>query len=87
MDTLVRVGHGVIIGKHCIIVGGTIICGSAEIGDQTWIGPLVCIREGVTIGNRVLVGAGSVVHKDIPDNLTVMGSPARPIPKVGKNKV
>jgi len=85
IDNLVRVGHGVRIGNDCIIVAGTIICGSVEIGDQTWIGPLTCIRENVTIGNRVLVGAGSVVHKDIPDNLTVTGSPARPIPK-GWNK-
>lgn len=79
IDNLVRVGHGVTIGNDCIVVGGTIINGSAKIGDRTWIGPLVCIREGVKIGNRVLVGAGSVVHKDIPDGLVVAGSPARPI--------
>jgi UDP-3-O-[3-hydroxymyristoyl] glucosamine N-acyltransferase len=87
LDALVHVAHGVRIGKHCIILAGTVICGSAKIGDQTWIGPITCIREGgITIGNRVVVGAGSVVHKDIPDNLIVMGSPARPIPNGGNNK-
>jgi UDP-3-O-[3-hydroxymyristoyl] glucosamine N-acyltransferase len=86
LDNLVHVAHGVRIGKHCIIVAGTVICGSVKIGDQTWIAPLVCIREGITIGNRVSVGAGSVVNKDIPDNSVVMGSPARPIPKAWNNK-
>jgi UDP-3-O-[3-hydroxymyristoyl] glucosamine N-acyltransferase len=81
LDNMVRVGHGVRIGKHCIVIAGTIICGSTKIGDLTWIGPLACIRENVTIGNRVLVGAGAVVHKDILDNLIVTGSPARPILK------
>ena len=81
IDTLVRVGHGVRIGKHCLIVAGTVINGSARIGDQTWIAPLVCIRESVTVGNRVLVGAGSVVHRNIADDLVVLGDPARPISK------
>jgi len=79
-DTFVHVAHGVRIGNHCIILAGAIICGSAKIGDQTWVGPSVCIRESVSIGNRVLVGAGSVVHNDVPDNSVVSGSPARPIP-------
>lgn len=79
IDNLVRIGHGVIVGNDCIIVGGTIINGSAKVGNQTWLGPLVCIRESVKIGNKVIVGAGSVVHKDVPDGLVVSGSPARPI--------
>jgi UDP-3-O-[3-hydroxymyristoyl] glucosamine N-acyltransferase len=78
IDIQVVVGHGVRIGKHCVIVAGTVICGSAKIGDQTWIGPHVCIRENITVGNKVIVGAGSVVHKNVPDNLVVTGSPARP---------
>lgn len=36
---------------------------------------------GITIGNNVTIGAGSVVTKDIPDNMTVVGNPARPIQK------
>ena len=86
IDVLVGVTHGVMVGQHCIVAAGAIICGSSRIGDQTWIGPQACIREDVTIGSRVMVGAGAVVHKDIPDDLVVTGSPARPVPKEWSNK-
>ncbi len=78
IDIHVIVAHGDVVGKDCVIAGGAVICGSAKIGDRTWIGPHSCVREGVTIGDRVTVGAGSVVHKDVADGLVVTGSPARP---------
>ena len=52
---------------------------AATIGDNTYIGPNVCIVEDVTIGNNVTIGAGSVVTKDIPDNATAVGNHARVI--------
>jgi UDP-3-O-[3-hydroxymyristoyl] glucosamine N-acyltransferase len=79
LDIQVEVGHGVRIGKHCIIVGHTIMCGRVKIGDYTQISGQVCIREGITIGNRVLVGMGAVVVKDIPDSTVAIGFPAKPI--------
>jgi serine O-acetyltransferase len=50
---------------------------AANIGDNVYIGPSVCIVENVTIGNNVTIGAGAVVTKDIPENATVAGVPAR----------
>ena len=47
------------------------------IGDSVWIGGDTTILPGVTIGNNVVIGAGSVVTKDIPDNVAVAGNPAR----------
>lgn len=47
------------------------------IGDNVWIGGSVTILPGVTIGNNVVVGAGSVVAKDLPDNVVAVGNPAR----------
>ncbi len=79
VDVLVHIGHGVRIGRHCVVVCITSIFGRVKIGDFTFISSQVCIREGVNVGNRVLVGMGSIVTKDIPDNLVVIGSPAKPI--------
>lgn len=50
-----------------------------RIGDHCFIGPQAVIAKGVTIGNRVIVGAMSFVNKDVPDGTKVMGCPARPI--------
>lgn len=47
------------------------------IGDSVWIGGNTCIMPGVTIGNNVVIGAGSVVTKDLPDNVIAVGNPCR----------
>jgi len=49
----------------------------AVIGDNVYIGPNVCIVENVHIGNNATIGAGAVVVKDVPENATVAGVPAR----------
>jgi len=49
------------------------------IGDDVFIGMNSIIMPGVTIGNKVIVGAGSVVTKDVPGNTIVVGHPAKPI--------
>ena len=48
-----------------------------SIGDNVWIGGNVCILPGVHIGNNVVIGAGSVVTKDIPDDSIAAGNPCR----------
>ena len=49
------------------------------IGDNVWICGSVTIILGITIGNNVTIGAGSVVVKDIPDNCVAVGNPCKPI--------
>ncbi|MBR2032072.1 MAG: acyltransferase [Alistipes sp.] len=51
--------------------------GKVTIGDYVYIGTGSLIMPGVTIGNNVLVAAGSVVTKSIPDRMVVGGNPAR----------
>jgi len=46
------------------------------IGDNVWIGGRAIINPGVTIGDNVVIASGSVVIKDVPDNVVVGGNPA-----------
>ena len=46
------------------------------IGDDCWLGGGVIVCPGVTIGNRCIIAAGSVVTKDVPDDCLVAGNPA-----------
>jgi len=48
-----------------------------SIGNQVWIGGNTVILPGVTIGDNVTIGAGSVVTKDIPSNVLAYGNPCK----------
>lgn len=52
------------------------------IGDNVWVGGSVVINPGVKIGNNVVIGSGSVVTKDIPDNVIAVGNPCRVIREI-----
>ncbi|MDR2149065.1 MAG: serine O-acetyltransferase [Tannerella sp.] len=83
------IGHGIgivvnpnaEIGNNCNISQFTTIGGhykkAAKIGNNVYIGPNVCIVGNVNVGDNVTIGAGAVVTKDIPDNATVAGVPAK----------
>lgn len=55
---------------------------SVTLGDNVWIGGSCVILPGVKIGNNVVIGAGSVVTKDIPDNVCAAGNPCRVIREI-----
>lgn len=87
----VYIGDNVMIGPGTLIttVGHPLspmsrrkhlgIAKPVHIGNDVWIGGNVTILPGVTIGNNVVVAAGAVVTKDVPDNCVVGGVPARKI--------
>lgn len=52
------------------------------IGNNVWIGANVAILPGVTIGDNSVIGAGSVLNKDIPANVLAVGNPCRTIRKI-----
>jgi acetyltransferase-like isoleucine patch superfamily enzyme len=47
------------------------------IGDGSWLGNSVIVLDGVTVGERAVIGAGSVVTRDVPDGAVAVGNPAR----------
>lgn len=87
----VHIGNSCLIGPNTLIatVGHPLdkegrrerigICKPITIGDDVWIGGNATILPGVNIGNNVIVAAGAVVTKDIPDNCIVGGVPAKKI--------
>lgn len=56
------------------------------IQDNVWLGERVIVNKGITIGENSVVGAGSVVTKDIPANCVAAGNPARVIKRINPNR-
>ncbi len=88
--------QGIHIGEHTRVTGGAVLlahdaCRNIKkdlyIGNNCFIGNYVVILPGVRIGNEVIIGAGSIVTKDVPDNCIAAGNPAKVIKqgvKLGK---
>ena len=70
-------GHGIILGDNVTISSVTFVGGDTTIGKNTYIGPHSCLRNGIHIGENCIIGMGSVVTKDIPDNSVAYGNPAK----------
>lgn len=70
-----------VIGNNCNLSQflniGTNKGQAAIIGDNVYIGPHVCLVENLNIGNNAVIGAGSVVTRNVPPNSTVAGNPAK----------
>lgn len=73
------VGHHAVLGDFVNINPGAVLSGFVNIGMGTEIGTGVTISNNVTIGKRCLIGAGSVVTRDIPDGVIAYGNPCKVI--------
>ena len=89
VNAAARIGPGAILNTGCVVEHDCVlaegvhvspnatIAGGVRIGRLSWIGAGATIIEQRTVGESVIVGAGSVVIRDVGDGLTVVGSPAR----------
>jgi len=69
--------HECVVGNFAHIAPGAVLCGNVKVGHNSFVGANAVIKQGLTIGNNVMIGAGAVVVKNVPDNVTVMGVPAK----------
>lgn len=80
------VAHDCVIGDFVTFAPGVKCNGTVNIGDHAYIGTGAILKQGkqgkpLKIGAGAVVGMGAVVTKDVPDNITVVGNPARPFPR------
>ena len=71
------VEHHAQVGSGAHIGSGAILAGLVEVGDLTMVGAGAVIRDHIKIGKSVMVGAGAAVVRNVPDQITVAGVPAK----------
>ena len=74
----IEVGKNFFANYNCVIVD----TGYVRIGDNVWIGGNSVVLPGVTIGSNTVIGAGSVVNRDIPEWCVAAGNPCRVIRRI-----
>jgi len=72
-----QLGHDSIMDDYSSIVAGSVTGGNIKIGKHTAITLGVTIVDRVEIGSNTVIGSGSLILKDIPDNVMVYGNPAK----------
>ena len=95
----VTFGDHVFIGPHCCFTAaghpldvsqrneGLEYAYPIKVGNNVWFGASVTVLPGVTIGDNVVIGAGSVVNRDIPSDVVAVGNPCRVLRKISHDLV
>lgn len=93
----VKFGDNVFVAPHCGFytaghpldverrISGLEYALPITVGNNVWIGAHVCVLPGVSIGDNTVIGAGSVVTKNIPANVLAYGNPCRVIREITEN--
>lgn len=77
INTGAIVEHECRVGANAHVAPAAVLCGRVTVGAGTLIGAGARVIPGVTVGAGCTVGAGAVVVRDVPDGVTVVGTPAR----------
>lgn len=93
-SNIITIGHCTLIGPGCSLICTNHSIDPAErlngifndrpitIGENVWLGANVTVLPGVTIGDRAVIGAGSVVTHDIPADSIAVGNPCRVVKQI-----
>ncbi len=79
VDNHVHIGHGVVLGDHCVVAAQVVVGGSTMIGDNCYLGIGAAVNNKLFIGSNSYVGVGAVVIRDVEERHKVFGNPARQV--------
>jgi sugar O-acyltransferase (sialic acid O-acetyltransferase NeuD family) len=82
INTTASVDHDCLLEDYVHISPNATLCGAVSVGEGSQIGAGAVVIPGIKIGKWSLVAAGAVVMKDVPDNVLVLGNPARVVKRI-----
>lgn len=95
-DTHIYIGDRTLLGPNCTLAAaghpidpelrrmGYQYNATVRIGQNCWLGAGVIVLPGVTVGDNAVIGAGSVVTRDLPSNVVAVGNPCRVLREVNE---
>lgn len=82
INTSASIDHDCLIEDFVHISPNSTLCGAVSVGEGSQIGAGAVVIPNITIGRWSLVAAGAVVMKDVPDNVLILGNPARVVKRL-----
>ena len=77
VNTGATVDHGCVLAQGVHVCPGAHLAGDVNVGECSWIGIGAAVNQYLRIGKNVNVGSGAAVIANVPDNVTIVGVPAR----------
>lgn len=87
LDNLIQIGHNCTVGDWTVMAAQAGVAGSCHVGSHCMIGGQVGLAGHIKIGDRVQIAAQSGIHKDVPADARLFGSPAMDLKAYGRQAV
>lgn len=87
INTGTIIGHNVVVEDNCVLSSMVNLGGWVHVETLSYIGMGALIKEKLRIGHTSIVGMGSVVHSDVPEEVIALGNPARVVRRNEDRKV